>query len=75
MKGLFDDKTRWQHFGYAIPVGMIFTILCVLGLASGMEFKDVKYGNKWDWKDWLCTMMGGTVGQVVQLLIIWLIWK
>ena len=73
MSILFTDKTRWQHFGWAIPVGLVFTILCVLGCASGMEFKDRQYGNRWDWKDWLCTMLGGTVGQVVQVVAIWLL--
>ena len=71
---LFEDKTRWQHFAWAIPIGAVLTILCVLGVATGMEFKDYQWGGKADWKDWLCTMMGGTVGQVVQLLIIWAIW-
>lgn len=37
---LFTDETRWQHFYLAVPIGMVFTILCVLGVASGMEFKD-----------------------------------
>lgn len=71
---LFTDKTRWQHFGYAIPIGLVFTILCVLGVASGMEFKDKKWGGKWDWSDWTCTMLGGVAGQVIQLYIIFLIW-
>lgn len=71
---LFTDKTRWQHFGYAIPIGLVFTILCVLGVASGMEFKDKKWGGKWDWSDWTCTMLGGAAGQVIQLYIIFLIW-
>ena len=71
--GLFKDKTRWQHFKYAIPIGLVFTILCVLGVASGMEFKDEKYGNKWDWGDWTCTMMCGMVGQALQVAIILLI--
>lgn len=66
----FSDKSHWQHFGYAIPIGMVFTILCVLGVASGMEFKDKQYGNKWDWTDWLCTMIGGAVGQLLQVVII-----
>lgn len=72
---LFGDKTRWYHFGYAIPIGFVFTILCVLGVASGMEFKDKQWGGRWDWSDWLCTMLGGLIGQIVQLLIIWAIWK
>lgn len=74
MRTLFTDETRWQHFKYAIPIGVVFTILCVLGVATGMEFKDKQWGGFWDWKDWLCTMLGGMVGQVVQVIIIWLLW-
>lgn len=48
MKGLFSDETRWQHFLYAMPIGLVFTILCVLG---------------------------GLVGQIVQLFIIALAWR
>ena len=72
---LFADKTRWQHFGYAIPIGAVFTLLCVLGVSSGMEFKDKQWGGRWDWADWICTMLGGVIGQIVQLLIIWALWK
>lgn len=32
---LFEDKTRWQHFLYAIPIAVAFTLLCVLGGAVG----------------------------------------
>ena len=67
---LFGDKTRWQHFAYAIPIGLVFTILCVLGVASGMEFKDKQWGGRWDWKDWICTILGGLVGQTIQIAII-----
>jgi hypothetical protein len=69
---LFEDKTRWQHFAYAIPIGAVLTILCVLGTASGMEFKDRQWGGRWDWLDWLCTMLGGLLGQLVQIVIIYL---
>ena len=67
------ESNRLKHFCYAIPIGMIFTILCVLGVASGLEFKDKQYGNKWDWLDWIATMLGGIVGQVIQILIITLL--
>jgi hypothetical protein len=70
---LFDDKTRWQHFGWAIPVGVVFTILCVLGVATGMEFKDYQWCGKADWRDWVCTMLGGLAGQAVQVLIVYLV--
>lgn len=34
------ESNRWKHLLFAIPIGFVFTILCVLGCASGMEFKD-----------------------------------
>ena len=36
-----------------------------------MEFKDKQWGGKWDWGDWLCTMLGGLVGQAVQVFAVW----
>lgn len=67
----FTESNRTKHFLYAIPIGLIFTILCVLGVASGMEFKDKQYGGKFDWLDWLATMLGGMVGQALQTVIIY----
>lgn len=69
----FTESNRWKHFIYAIPVGYVFTILCVLGLATGMEFKDKLWGGKYDWIDWLATMLGGLIGQTLQILTIYLI--
>ena len=69
----FTESNRWKHFVYAIPVGYVFTILCVLGLATGMEFKDKLWGGKYDWIDWLATMLGGLIGQTLQILTIYLI--
>lgn len=66
-------SNRNKHFLYAIPIGIILTILCVIGLASGLEFKDKLYGNKWDWLDWLATILGGLIGQIIQISIIYLI--
>ena len=64
------ESNRQKHFLYAIPIGFLFTILCVLGVASGMEFKDKQYGNQWDWLDWTATILGGLVGQLIQIIII-----
>lgn len=64
------ESNRLKHFLYAIPIGYLFTILCVLGVASGLEFKDRQYGNQWDWLDWLATVLGGMVGQLLQIIII-----
>jgi hypothetical protein len=38
-----------------------------------MEFKDKQWGGKWDWIDWTMTMLGSFIGQLIQLLIIYLI--
>lgn len=68
-----SESNRWKHFLYAIPCGLVFTILFVLGLAAGMEFKDKQYGNHWDWLDFLATVLGGLIGQAIQVGIILLI--
>ena len=69
----FKASNHYKHFLYAIPVCFVFTFLCGLGLASGMELKDKLYGNEWDWKDWYWTLGGSFVGQILQLLFILLV--
>lgn len=69
------ESNRPKHFLYSVPIGFIFTILCVLGVASGMKFKDKQWGGKWDWLDWTATMLGGLVGQALQVLLLYLILK
>ena len=69
------DKTNWQHFRVGIQTAAVFTILCTLGAMSAAEFKDEQHGGKLDWTDWWFGMAGGVVGQIIQLLIIWAIWK
>ena len=66
-----SESNRLKHLLYAIPIGLAFTILCVLGVASGMEFKDRQWGGKWDWLDWLATMLGGAIGQALQIIILY----
>lgn len=72
MKWLLESN-RLKHLLYAIPIGLILTILCVLGVATSLEYKDILYGGKWDWIDWLLTITGGIIGQAIQVLIIILI--
>lgn len=71
----FKDSNRDKHFLYAIPCGLLGTILFAAGIATGMEFKDKLYGNKFDWLDWTATMLGGLVGQAIQVGILYLILK
>lgn len=67
------ESNRPKHLLYAIPIGLVFTILAVLGCAFGMEFKDKQYGDKFDWLDIAATMIGGAIGQLLQIIIILII--
>ena len=60
-----------KHFWYGIPCGFMLTILFV----AGLEFKDKSYGDKWDWLDFLATILGGLVGQIIQGIALLLMWK
>ena len=67
------ESNRQKHLLYAIPIGLVFTILAVLGWAFRMEFKDKEYGDKFDWLDVAATMIGGAIGQLLQIIIILII--
>lgn len=69
------ESNRMKHLKYALLPGALFTILFVAGLATGMEFKDKQHGGKWDWLDWIATMIGGTIGQAIQIGLIYLVMK
>ena len=69
----FKESNRYNHFWCSIPIGLIFTILCVIGCAGGMEFKDKQYSNYWDWKDFGFTVLGGLVGQILQIILIFIL--
>ena len=68
------ESNRPKHLLYAIPSAFIGTILFSTGLAFGMEFKDKQYGGKFDWLDIAATMIGGIIGQLLQVSIISLIY-
>lgn len=68
-----SESNRPKHLLYAIPAGALLTILFVAGLAAGMEFKDRAYGNEWDWLDITATLIGGLIGQVIQIGVLILI--
>ncbi len=66
-------SNRLKHFLYAIPCALILSILFVGGLAAGMEYKDKAWGGAWDWLDFIATILGGIVGQMLQATIIYVL--
>lgn len=64
------ESNRPKHFLYGMCIGVVFTILCALCVASGLKFKDKQYDNQCDWLDWLSIMLGGMIGQLLQIVII-----
>lgn len=67
------ESNRTKHLLYAIPIGFILTILTVIGCAFGMEFKDKQYGGNFDWLDISATIIGGLIGQILQLILLFII--
>ncbi|MCX4337305.1 MAG: hypothetical protein OSJ42_09740 [Bacteroidales bacterium] len=68
------ESNRQKHFKYGILCGFVGTFLFALGVAMGLEYKDYAYGNKWDWLDIAATLLGGLVGQLLQVLLLFLIY-
>ena len=68
------ESNRMKHFVCAVPIGFFLTILAVLGCAFGMEFKDTQWGGKFDWLDIAATMLGGLVGQALQISVFLLVY-
>ncbi|WP_418169178.1 hypothetical protein [Alistipes putredinis] len=68
------ESNRQKHFKYAILCGFAGTFLFALGIAMGLEYKDYAYGGKWDWLDIAATVLGGLVGQAMQILVLYLIY-
>lgn len=58
-----------------MPYHVASCLLFCSWLVAGMEFKDKSYGDKWDWLDFLATILGGLVGQIIQGIALLLMWK
>lgn len=68
------ESNRPKHLLYAIPAAFVGTVLFAAGLAFGMEFKDRQYGNRFDWLDIAATLIGGVIGQLLQIALAFVLW-
>ena len=83
--GWLRESNRWKQLVGIAAVSTIGTILMGVGCIGGMEIKDVHQANRdvrlirewdwsaWDWLDCVAGLIGGVVGQVVQCLVVWLV--
>lgn len=67
---IIKDSNRTDHFVYGFYCALILTILFNLGIATGLEVKDYLRGAGFDKLDWLATVAGGVLGQMIQALVI-----
>lgn len=73
IKRSFLESSRYKHFFYSILIGFIFTIFGAVGANAGSEYKDTVTGGKWDWEDVFWGILGGVIGQALQVVLILLI--
>ena len=71
----FAASNRYKHllggFFVAALAGSFYAALYAAAVAAScLELKDRLYGNRWDWTDWLCTLLGGLLAAIVFYLII-----
>lgn len=68
------ESNRWKHLLGGLLIGFgANSIYCAayagIGIASALELKDKLWGGKWDWYDWIVTILGTTIGQLIRLCI------
>ena len=70
----FAASNRYKHLigGFIVPApaGSFYTAIYAAAVAAScLELKDRLYGNLWDWLDWLCTLLGGSIAALMFYLL------
>lgn len=75
------ESNRWKHLLggffvslitniiFAKTMSIIIGIYCSVCCAGSLELKDKQYGNKWDWIDFVLTIVGGVIGTIIYYII------
>lgn len=82
------ESNRFYHLLIGFVCALFGTIIGACEVACAMEGKDCQHDTMnaglpiwkwsfrcWDWLDWLATMLGGAIGQIIQLIVIYFILK
>ena len=64
-----EDGDRYKHLIGGFFVGLLAltpwtAIYAAAVAASCLEFKDKLHGYPWDWIDWACTVLGGSIAML-----------
>jgi hypothetical protein len=65
----FTKLNRNKHFWYGMISGLLLTLIAPVSVALALECKDKQWGGKFDWIDVLFTILGGIIGQALQILL------
>lgn len=69
----FTKSNRNKHFWYGMILGFFLTLISPITAAFTMEFKDRQWGGNFDKNDIYFTIIGGFIGQALQIIILTLI--
>jgi hypothetical protein len=69
------ESDRLKHIKYGFYAGLCGTVFAAIGAGLAAEYKDKQYSNIFDWLDVTATVIGGILGQIIQALLIFGIYK
>jgi hypothetical protein len=72
----FAASNRWKHLagGALIGIGANSSFCAAyagIWVASALELKDKLWGGKWDWIDWVLTVVGAALGRIIIYALCW----
>ena len=67
----FAASNRYKH----LIGGFHAAIYAAAVAASCLELKDRLNGNLWDWTDWLCTVLGGSIAALMFYVLFPMVWN
>lgn len=70
-----SQSHRLHHLVGGFAVGFLCGIVAAVSVAAALEFKDKQWGGKPDWIDFVLTVLGGLVGGMLRLFVVWLVIK
>lgn len=68
----FKISNRYKHFFVGFAIGFLSFVFAVIG-AFYKEIKDARSGGYFDKNDLFATLIGGIFGQILSLILWWIL--